>query len=74
MDKTNKENETKQCTIPSVSKTFICGVDYGDGNSQGAFTVFKNGDLHWTTTKAWKVKLYLIWCRIKGIKILKEAN
>ena len=74
MEKLNRENETEQCTIPSVSKAFICGVDYGDGNSQGAFTVFKNGKLHWDTTKAWKAKLYLMWCRIKGIKILKEAN
>ena len=49
-------------------------VDYGDGNSQGAFTVFKNGKLHWATTKSWKAKLYLIWCRVRGIKTLKEAN
>jgi hypothetical protein len=43
-------------------------------NTEGAFTVFKNGKLHWHTTKSWKAKLYLMWCRIKGIKILKEAN
>ena len=49
-------------------------VDYGDGNSQGAFTVFKNGKLYWATTKSWKAKLYLIWCRVIGIKTLKEAN
>lgn len=74
MNTDKKKEQNEQCTIPSVSKAFICGVDYGDVNSKGAFTIFKNGELHWTTTKAWKVRLYLIWCRIKGIKILKETN
>lgn len=72
-DKLSKNNE-QQLPLANVSKPFICGVDYGDGQSQGAFAVFKNGKLHWHTIKAWKVKIYLWWCKVRGIKILKEAN
>ena len=70
MDKSDKD----KCAIHNVSKTFICGVDYGDGQSQGAFTVFKNGKLHWHTDKSWKAKIYLWWCKIRGIKITYNAK
>jgi hypothetical protein len=74
MNTDSKKTETKQCTIPSVSNRYICGVDYGDGKSQGAFTVFKDGKLKWHTQKLWKAKLYLWWMKVKGATIIRETE
>jgi hypothetical protein len=59
--------------LPCVSNRYICGVDYGDGKSQGAFTVFKDGKLKWYTQKLWKAKLYMWWMKVKGVTIIRET-
>ena len=59
--------------LPCVSNRYICCVDYGDGKSQGAFTVFKDGKLKWHTQKLWKAKLYLLWMRVKCATIIRET-
>ena len=51
-------------TNKEAEKIDICGVDYGDGKSQGVFTVFKDGKLKWHTQKLWKAKLYLWWMKV----------
>ena len=67
------EPQTEQLNIPVVSNRYICSVDYGTGESQGAFTVFKNGKLKWHTQKLWKAKLYLWWMKVKGATIIRET-
>ncbi|MBU2525191.1 MAG: hypothetical protein KKC03_01130 [Bacteroidetes bacterium] len=74
----NKEQNSytplnQQLNIAGVSNRYICGVDYGDGKSQGAFTVFKDGKLKWHTQKLWKAKLYLWWMKVKCATIIRET-
>ena len=54
-------NETPAGVKPVLADSYYCGVDFGNGNSQGAFTVFKDGKLVWHTRKMWKAKLYIWW-------------
>jgi hypothetical protein len=52
-----------------------CGVDYGNGKSQAAFTAFKDGNLVWYTRKMWKARLYILWKRIwHNALVFKEVN
>lgn len=59
--------------LPCVSNRYICCVDYGTGNSQSAFTVFKNGKLKWHTQKPLKAKLFLWLMKVKGVIIIRET-
>ena len=67
------DNQQGNGVLPCVSNRYICGVDYGDGKSQGTFTVFKDGKLKWHTQKLWKAKLYLWWMKVKGATIIRET-
>ena len=51
MTKVNLNNETPNDAKPVLADSYLCGVDFGNGNSQGAFTVFKDGKLVWHTRK-----------------------
>ena len=74
MNEAEKLQEQKgNGVLPCVSNRYICAVDYGTGESQGAFTVFKDGKLKWHTQKLWKAKLYLWWMKVKGATIIKET-
>ena len=68
-----QETQKLQLNMPVVSNRYICSVDYGTGESQGVFTVFKDGKLKWHTQKLWKAKLYLWWMKIKGATIIRET-
>lgn len=60
---------------PVLADSYFCGVDFGNGKSQAAFTVFKDGNLVWQTRKMWKAKLYIWWKRIwYNVTVLQEQK
>lgn len=74
---TNDElkNETANGTKPVLADSYFCGVDFGNGKSQAAFIVFKDGNLVWHTRKMWKAKLYIWWKRIwHNVTVLQEQK
>ena len=76
MNKEQKQPNTKaQFALQNVSKPFICGVDKGEGDSIAVYAVYtKDGKLHWHTFKKWKMKLWILWQKAKGVKVRVEAN
>ena len=68
-------NETPADVKPVLSDSYFCRIDSGNGNSHGAFTVFKGGKLVWYTRKMWKAKLYVWWKRIRhNVTVLREQK
>lgn len=58
-----------------LADSYFCGVDFGNGKSQAAFTVFNDGNLVWHTRKMWKAKLYVWWKRIwHNVTVLQEQK
>ena len=49
MDKTNKENETKQCTMPSVMPTLLCidGFNNGEITKNHKYTIIKENHFNY---------------------------
>lgn len=63
MNKNNDNHKTANDIKPVLTDSYFCGVDFGNGKSQGVFTVFnKDGNLVWYTRKMWKAKLY-VWLK-----------
>ena len=75
MKKTLNNTESSNSTKPVLADSYFCGVDFGNGNSHGAFTVFKDGKLVWHTRKMWKAKLYIWWKQIwHNVTVLQEQK
>lgn len=75
MNTDNLKNETPADAKPVLADSYFCGVDFGNGKSQAAFTVFKDGNLVWYTRKMWKAKLYIWWKRIwHNVTVLQEQK
>jgi len=75
MNTDNLKNETPADAKPVLADSYFCGVDVGNGTSQSAFTVFKDGNLVWCTRKMWKAKLYIWWKRIwHNLTVLQEQK
>ncbi len=69
VSKKQKDNDVNHV----LTDSYFCGVDFGSGKSQAAFTVFKDGNLVWHTHKMWKAKLYIWWKRIwHNVMVLQE--
>ena len=73
--KNENSNEQSNASQPMLADSYFCCVDFGNGNSQGAFTVFKDGKLVWHTRKMWKAKLYIWWKQIwHNVTVLQEQK
>jgi hypothetical protein len=70
----NTDNLKGNGVLPCVNNRYICGVDYGEGKSQGAFTIFKDGKLKLHTQKLWKARLCLWWMKVRGAIIIRETT
>ena len=53
MEKLELRTENPADAKPMLADSYFCGVDFGNGQSQAAFTVFKDGNLVWYTRKMW---------------------
>ena len=69
------KNENPADAKPVFADRYFCGVDFGNGKSQAAFTVFKDGNLVWHTRKMWKAKLY-VWLKLiwHNVTVLQEQK
>ena len=75
MKKAELTTETPADAKPVLADSYFCGVDFANGTSQGAFVVFKDGNLVWYTRKMWKAKLYIWWKRIwNNVMVLQEQK
>ena len=73
--KTSLNHQNPADANPVLTDSYFCGVDFANGTSQGAFTVFKDGNLVLCTRKMWKAKLYIWWKRIwHNITVLQEQK
>ena len=57
-----------------MKNKYTAGIDYGTGKSGAELLIFKNGIPYKKVKNGIKFKLYLVWLKIKAVKILKEVN
>ena len=71
------KNETPADVKPVLADSYFCGVDFGNGKSQAAFIVFKDGSLVWHTRKNVEsktlcmVETNLAQCNVEFTNVLK---